>query len=325
MRVCRFGFDEMVLTGFYADDHVIPIDQAAEAYSRDTGVELLLPSTEDLLDLLPPDGMLLRSRLRAVRLGRAARPARPRGADDPDLGRPAAGADRQPAQDALPGGQLRQARRRARRDGRRARGDVSLCLHEAAEHDADAPRRPDRDPAGFARPDRLGMRAGHRDRPALPARRRGRGDGLHRRLHDRQRHQRPLVQAQPEPQAARARQVFRLAARQVARHVLPDGPVHPFGRRGPRPAGAPDEAHRQRPDQARRLDGRDDFPGAGDRVVPLGVRHASAGRRDRDRHSLGRRLGDRDIPQARRLRAGDHRPDRHAGESGRSRGTTTDL
>jgi 2-keto-4-pentenoate hydratase/2-oxohepta-3-ene-1,7-dioic acid hydratase in catechol pathway len=56
MRVCRFGFDEMVLTGFYADDHVIPIDQAAEAYSRDTGVELVLPSTEDLLDLLPPEG-----------------------------------------------------------------------------------------------------------------------------------------------------------------------------------------------------------------------------------------------------------------------------
>src|SRR5215472_14777161 len=56
MRVCRFGFDEMVLTGFFEDDHVIPIDQAAEAYSRDTGVELLLRSTEDLLDLLPPEG-----------------------------------------------------------------------------------------------------------------------------------------------------------------------------------------------------------------------------------------------------------------------------
>ncbi len=56
MRVCRFGFDEMVLTGFYADEYVIPLDQAAEAYSRDIGVELLLPATEDLLDLLPPDG-----------------------------------------------------------------------------------------------------------------------------------------------------------------------------------------------------------------------------------------------------------------------------
>ena len=57
MRVCRFAFEEMVLTGFYADTYVIPIDQAAEAYSRDNGVELLLPSTEDPLDLLPPDGI----------------------------------------------------------------------------------------------------------------------------------------------------------------------------------------------------------------------------------------------------------------------------
>ncbi len=57
MRVCRFAFEEMVLTGFYADTHVIPIDQAAEAYSRDNEVELLLPSTEDPLDLLPPDGI----------------------------------------------------------------------------------------------------------------------------------------------------------------------------------------------------------------------------------------------------------------------------
>src|SRR5208282_2894795 len=56
MRLCRFSVDDMVLTGFYGDNVVIPIDQAAEAYSRDTGVELLLPSTEDLLELLPPDG-----------------------------------------------------------------------------------------------------------------------------------------------------------------------------------------------------------------------------------------------------------------------------
>jgi 2-keto-4-pentenoate hydratase/2-oxohepta-3-ene-1,7-dioic acid hydratase in catechol pathway len=46
----------MVLSGFYDAHVVVPVDQAAEAYSRDTGVELLLPSTEDLLDLLPPDG-----------------------------------------------------------------------------------------------------------------------------------------------------------------------------------------------------------------------------------------------------------------------------
>jgi 2-keto-4-pentenoate hydratase/2-oxohepta-3-ene-1,7-dioic acid hydratase in catechol pathway len=56
MRVCRFGFEDMVLTGFYGDSGVIPIDQAAEAYSQETGVELVLPATEDLLELLPPDG-----------------------------------------------------------------------------------------------------------------------------------------------------------------------------------------------------------------------------------------------------------------------------
>ena len=56
MRLCRFTLDDMILTGFYGDNVVIPVDHAAEAYSRDTGIELLLPSTENLLDLLPPDG-----------------------------------------------------------------------------------------------------------------------------------------------------------------------------------------------------------------------------------------------------------------------------
>jgi 2,4-diketo-3-deoxy-L-fuconate hydrolase len=56
MRLCRFHLDEMVLTGFYGDDHVIPIDQAAEAYAEDVGVDLVLPTTDDLLELLPPDG-----------------------------------------------------------------------------------------------------------------------------------------------------------------------------------------------------------------------------------------------------------------------------
>ncbi len=56
MRLCRFSLDDIILTGFYTDDRVIPVDQAAEAYSEDLEVELLLPSTSDLLDLLPPDG-----------------------------------------------------------------------------------------------------------------------------------------------------------------------------------------------------------------------------------------------------------------------------
>jgi 2,4-didehydro-3-deoxy-L-rhamnonate hydrolase len=56
MRLCRFSLYDLILTGFYADDHVIPIDQASEAYSEAEGVELNLPATHDLLDLLPPDG-----------------------------------------------------------------------------------------------------------------------------------------------------------------------------------------------------------------------------------------------------------------------------
>ena len=56
MRLCRFSLDDLILVGFYADEYVIPIDQAAEAFSEDIGVELLLPTTGSLLDLLPPDG-----------------------------------------------------------------------------------------------------------------------------------------------------------------------------------------------------------------------------------------------------------------------------
>jgi 2-keto-4-pentenoate hydratase/2-oxohepta-3-ene-1,7-dioic acid hydratase in catechol pathway len=56
MRLCRFELDDVVLAGLYADDYVIPIDQAAEAYCEDLGVDLLLPTTGDLLELLPPDG-----------------------------------------------------------------------------------------------------------------------------------------------------------------------------------------------------------------------------------------------------------------------------
>ena len=56
MRLCRFALDDTVLTGFYREDHVIPIDQAAEMYCNDVDIELSLPATGDLLDLLPPDG-----------------------------------------------------------------------------------------------------------------------------------------------------------------------------------------------------------------------------------------------------------------------------
>lgn len=56
MRLCRFLLDGTVLSGLYSDDRVIPIDQAAEAYCEEVNVELRLPATTNLLDLLPPDG-----------------------------------------------------------------------------------------------------------------------------------------------------------------------------------------------------------------------------------------------------------------------------
>jgi 2-keto-4-pentenoate hydratase/2-oxohepta-3-ene-1,7-dioic acid hydratase in catechol pathway len=59
MRLCRFRLDDIVLAGIYRDDSVIPIDQACDACCEALGVDLLLPSTDNLLDLLPPDGEAL--------------------------------------------------------------------------------------------------------------------------------------------------------------------------------------------------------------------------------------------------------------------------
>jgi 2,4-didehydro-3-deoxy-L-rhamnonate hydrolase len=56
MRLCRFYLDDTLLVGFYVDDRVVPLYMACDAYCDELGVDLLLPPTEDLLDLLPPDG-----------------------------------------------------------------------------------------------------------------------------------------------------------------------------------------------------------------------------------------------------------------------------
>lgn len=57
MRLCRFSLEGVVLLGFYMDDRIVPIDQAAEAYLEIEEDELLLPATDDLLQMLPPDGV----------------------------------------------------------------------------------------------------------------------------------------------------------------------------------------------------------------------------------------------------------------------------
>lgn len=56
MRVCRFAMDDTVLLGFYTEDFVIPVHQAADAYCAEVNIELFLPSSDNILDLLPPNG-----------------------------------------------------------------------------------------------------------------------------------------------------------------------------------------------------------------------------------------------------------------------------
>ncbi|MFO0910184.1 MAG: fumarylacetoacetate hydrolase family protein [Isosphaeraceae bacterium] len=57
MRLCRFRLDDdLILTGFYHDDRVIPLDQAADAYGEATNEDLFIPVSDELTDLLPPDG-----------------------------------------------------------------------------------------------------------------------------------------------------------------------------------------------------------------------------------------------------------------------------
>ena len=56
MRLCRFLFDDLALVGFYADDRVIPLAQAVEAYGAANDEELSLAEADDLLPFLPPAG-----------------------------------------------------------------------------------------------------------------------------------------------------------------------------------------------------------------------------------------------------------------------------
>jgi 2-keto-4-pentenoate hydratase/2-oxohepta-3-ene-1,7-dioic acid hydratase in catechol pathway len=56
MRLCRFIWKQNVTVGLFADDHVVPLPLAYAAFERSTGRKLAAPSTDDLLQLLPPDG-----------------------------------------------------------------------------------------------------------------------------------------------------------------------------------------------------------------------------------------------------------------------------
>jgi 2-keto-4-pentenoate hydratase/2-oxohepta-3-ene-1,7-dioic acid hydratase in catechol pathway len=56
MRICRFDTPRGPAAGFYAEDYVVPVSAAFELFTQATGQKLNLPQSDDLLDLLPPDG-----------------------------------------------------------------------------------------------------------------------------------------------------------------------------------------------------------------------------------------------------------------------------
>ena len=57
MRLCRFCLDDdVLLTGFYLDDRVVPLDQAVDAFTVAKDLELLISESDDLVALLPPRG-----------------------------------------------------------------------------------------------------------------------------------------------------------------------------------------------------------------------------------------------------------------------------
>ncbi len=237
MRLCRFRLDDVVLSGFYDDDRVIPIDQAAEYYGEAEGVDLILPATTDLLNLLPPDGATRRAvldlsewvdGLDVVNRGELAIPV-----EEVQLLVPIAA----PRKLLLLAGNY--AEHVIERGGVAAeRGETFPYVFmkpptTTLTHPGDPVVLP------RASPDHVDWECEPRrgDRPPLPRRRGVGGAGVRRRVHRDQRHQRPPVPAQPGPQGPRTGPLLRLAARQVARHLLPGRPVHRVGRHGRRPAG----------------------------------------------------------------------------------------
>src|SRR5829696_5644186 len=56
MRLCRFGPENMPRVGFYSEQRIVPLSEAAAAFARVTGRTLELPPSAELLAFLPPDG-----------------------------------------------------------------------------------------------------------------------------------------------------------------------------------------------------------------------------------------------------------------------------
>ncbi|MCI0701556.1 MAG: fumarylacetoacetate hydrolase family protein [Planctomycetia bacterium] len=57
MRLCRFGDEVAPQVGFFAEEQIIPLTEAVNAFTQSTGRRLELPSSAELLAFLPPDGV----------------------------------------------------------------------------------------------------------------------------------------------------------------------------------------------------------------------------------------------------------------------------
>ena len=56
MQVCRYRHRDQIAAGFYNAETIVPTVAAAAAYSSASGDSVELPDTDNLLELLPPDG-----------------------------------------------------------------------------------------------------------------------------------------------------------------------------------------------------------------------------------------------------------------------------
>ena len=64
MRLCRFQSDDLILVGFFEERRVIPLQHAADTMLAETGEDVWLPPTSDLVEFLPPDGSAHEAALR---------------------------------------------------------------------------------------------------------------------------------------------------------------------------------------------------------------------------------------------------------------------
>lgn len=56
MRLCRYRRQGQIQIGFYDERQIVPLAQGADAYAKATGTRLDLPTSDSLLNYLPPDG-----------------------------------------------------------------------------------------------------------------------------------------------------------------------------------------------------------------------------------------------------------------------------